>query len=93
MAHWITYLAGAVSLLSIGLLIIAIRTSYAIERIARGGPSAFPMYTNFFSTAFGEAGRASPETLRLRARLRLLLLSILVLMAGQAIVISVYAPA
>ena len=92
MAHWVTYVAGSVSLLSIGLLIIAIRTSYAIERIARGGPSAVPTYTNIFSTAFGDAGRASPEALRLRARLRLLLLSIVVLMAGQAIVISTYAP-
>lgn len=93
MAHWVTYVAGSVSLLSIGLLIIAIRTSYAIERIARGGSSAVPMYTNIFSTAFGEAGRSSPEALKLRTRLRILLLSILVLMAGQAIIISAYAPA
>ena len=63
------------------LLILAIRISYAIERLSQSSPGSIPTYTNIFSTAFGRAGEASPEALRLRGRLRAYLLAIAIMFA------------
>ena len=81
-----------IAVLILVMLIIAIRISDKIENIARDGKrKGIPTYSNFFSAAFGRAGRHSAETLKLRSTLRALLLLIGILMGTMALSAVVFA--
>ena len=86
-------IAGILAILMVALLIMTVRLSNKIERIARGGdPKAVPTYANFFNSAFGKAGDYSAETRRLRSQLRGLLAAIVVLMIAMALGVALFAP-
>ncbi len=73
------------------LFIIAIRLSYAIEKMA--GKKRFwglPQYTNMFASAFGGSASEPDELRAMRRRLRWMLAACL---AGMAIMAAVVIPA
>jgi len=80
--------SGIFGLVIIIVFVVAIRTSYAIERAVRiRPPGALPVYTNMFTSVFGVGvAKNDHETLALVRRLRWLLLVVLVLMIGLAVV-------
>lgn len=79
------FLSGAIGLGAIALLMLAIRTSYRIEGVRRGGPLAGPpVYTNIFASLRARPGDA-PEVSVLRERLWRLILGLMGLMVGLAI--------
>jgi len=81
-------LSGVFGIAGIGVFILAIRTSYAIERITHPRPQgSLPRYTNVIRSAFGRGvDPADAEAVGLVKRLRILLLIVVLLMAGLAVV-------
>lgn len=83
-------LAGFIGIVAIGVFIIAIRTSYAIERATgRRKPGDLPSYTNIFATAAGSGVAAGDQaTWMLVKRLRLLLFIVLGLMVKLGTIVA-----
>ena len=79
--------SGLFGFLGICVFIIAIRTSYAIERKTHPRPGGLPRYTNVVRSAIGRGvDPDDSQTLGLVKRLRLLLLIALGLIVGLAVV-------
>lgn len=81
-------IGGVLGLLSIVMLLFAIRISYAIERVTNPRPEgALPRYTNIFASAAGRGvSEDDTETQAKVKKLRAMLGLILLLMAGLVLV-------
>ena len=81
-------LSGLTALIILVVFFLAIRVSYAIERVTKPRPTgSLPRYTNVIASVFAHKVDADDrETIGLVKRLRILLLIVLVLFAGLAII-------
>lgn len=84
-------LPSVIGIAAIVVFIMAIRTSYAIEKRSDGTITwgGAPRYTNMFRTVSGHNVAQDDETLALVKRLRMLLAIVLVLMLAMGLVASV----
>lgn len=82
------FLSGLLGLGGISVFILAIRTSYAIERVTKPRkPGSLPTYTNVISSALGlGVHRDDRETWTLVRRLRMLLFVVLGMLLLLALV-------
>ena len=83
---YLTIIIACLSLTALAVFIAAIRVSYAIEKVTK--PKArFPRYTNIWATTLGMGvDRTDRETMALLARLRRLMLIVVVLMGCMAVI-------
>ena len=81
-------LSSLVALIILVVFVLAIRVSYAIERVTKPRPpGALPRFTNVIAAAFARKVDADDhDTMGLVKRLRILLLIVLVLFTGLAII-------